>query len=153
MENIKKYQIGDKTYTQGPLVLGQIRQLVTLLEGMEIRWSGGIKEIIAALGDKLTPALAIVLTEEGKSPRYKDIAALAAELEFTMTPDDLFSVIDDFFALNPVSSLLERFAAMMETATGAIRTGADGLTGSLSPLPVGTSPDGTPSNGATPSVT
>lgn len=144
----KEYQFGGVTYIQRPLVIGQVKQMKDLLVGVEINWSAGIPGIVDALGDKLTRVLAIILTENGKSPRDKDIESLAAELEYAMTPEDLLQVIDDFFTCNPVSSLLERFAAVMENATGKIRIVKKASTALSSSFPEGTSPDGTPSSGA-----
>ena len=83
---VKKYQIGGKTYIQRKLVLGQVRQLIEHLDGisfpadLNFDFSG----LIAVLGGKLPIALAICLTEEGKSPRDKDIIATAGDLEFSI---------------------------------------------------------------------
>ncbi len=51
-------------------------------------------------------ALAVIVTEEGKSPKNKDIDALADEIEFGVTPETALEMIADFFALNPMLSLL-----------------------------------------------
>lgn len=144
----KEYAIGGKTYIQRPLVIGQVKQMAGILGGLQIPRNGSVSELIDILGAKLMPAVAVVLTENAKSPRDKDIEALAAELEFTMTPEDLVRVIDDFFVLNPISSLLERIGALTENGTEAVRTLTDGLTTWLLTSRRVTSPDGTPSNGA-----
>lgn len=139
MDNTREYVFNGTTYIQRPLVLGQVRQLVNLLEGTSFRRDGGVQAIIDALGDKIGHALAIVLTEKGKSPRDKDLDNLAGELEYDMTPEDLLQVIDDFFCLNPVSSLFERMTATMQNVTGAFGT-VTGSTSLSSPSPPETSP-------------
>ena len=139
MDNTCEYVFNGITYVQRPLVLGQVCQLVNLLEGTTFSRDGGVQAIIEALGGKIGQALAIVLTEKGTSPRDKDRYALAGELEFVMTPEDLLQVIDDFFSLNPVSSLFERMAATMKNVTGAFGT-VTGSTSLSSPLPPATSP-------------
>ena len=139
MDNTREYVFNGITYIQRPLVLGQVRQLVNLLEGTSFRRDGGVQAVIEALGGKIGHALAIVLTEKGESPRDKDLDNLAGELEYVMTPEALLQVIDDFFSLNPVSSLFERMAATMENVTGAFGT-VTGSTSLSSPSPPETSP-------------
>jgi hypothetical protein len=74
-EIMYKYQIGDKTYVQKKLVLGQWRQLLDLLKGLSVPQDLDAREIVSVFGDKLPYAPAIVLVEEGKSLREKDIVA------------------------------------------------------------------------------
>lgn len=108
------YEIGGKTYIQRPLVLGQVRQLLDVLQGAVIPGNVDALGLVSVLGDKLPLALAAVLTEEGQSPRGKDIPALAGELEFAISPEQAIAVIEDFFAGNPLVSFLERLAGMAE---------------------------------------
>lgn len=110
----KTYVIGDKEYIQKPLVLGQIKQLLDLLAGVSIPADATALGMVSAIGDKLPLALAIVLSEKGKSLRGKDIPALADEIEFAISPEQTLEVTDDFFLINPISSVLEKAAAMME---------------------------------------
>ena len=65
----KTYEIGGKTYTQKPLVLGQVRQLLDLLANVSIPADATAVGLINAIGDKLSLAIAIVLAEPGKSLR------------------------------------------------------------------------------------
>ncbi len=102
----KKYTIGGKTYIQKPLVLGQWRQLNEVVQTVLLPEELDIKSLIVAFGSRLFTALAIIVTEEGKSPRDKNIAALADEIEFGVTPEEALEIIADFFALNPMLSLL-----------------------------------------------
>jgi hypothetical protein len=133
----QKYTIGDKIYTQRPLVLGQVKQLIDLLRGTTIPANSSGVELIGALGESLPVALAIVLTEEGKSPGDKDIFELARELEFSVSPETALDVIDHFFALNPMPSLLKRVGDMMLSITQTM-----GQTGILLQKSASSSPTG-----------
>jgi len=117
-----KYEIGGKKYTQNPLVLGQVGQLMRIVEGMVIPSGVDTLGLISALGDKLPLAIAIVLTPEGVTLKDKDIHALASELEFEMPPEMAIQVIEDFFTCNPIQSLLERIGSMAGKIAGKIQT-------------------------------
>lgn len=145
---VYKYQIGDKTYVQKKLVLGQWRQLLDLLKGLSIPQDLGAREIVPVFGDKLSHALAIVLTEEGKHVRNKDMIALASELEFAIEPEMVLQVVEDFFDCNPIPSLLKRMSGIMGKISGKV--GATGSKMSASSSPTETSPNGTPSSGDIP---
>lgn len=142
------YQIGGKTYLQKKLVLGQWRQLLELLKGLSLPQDFPVREMVSVFGDKLARALAIVLTEEGTLARDKDIAALAAELEFTVEPELILQVVEDFFVCNPIPSLLTGLSGIMGKIS--VKMGATGLQTSASSSPRETSPDGTPSSGDIP---
>lgn len=145
MSDIKTYQIGSKTYEQRPLVLGQLRQLLQLLCDVEVSLERGALGLVAALGDKLPKALAVVLTEKGQSPADKDLDAAAAELEFAISPEQALEVVEDFFDCNPIVSLLDRVGQMIGKLEKQAR---NSLTASLSSSPTATSASVTPSSGA-----
>jgi hypothetical protein len=129
--NQKTYVIGGKTYRQNTLVLGQLRQLLDLLKETTFPEEITPMGIINALGDdKLQLALAIVLTEEGKDIKDKDIAAIADDLEFAATLEQVIEVVDDFFGCNPIPLLLTRIAGM----TKQLKMSTTGLETSASPL-------------------
>lgn len=161
MENQTKYLIGGKAYIQLPLVLGQINQLIQLLQGLTLYAGMNMAEIVAALGDRLPKALAIVLIDaemEGRDSaemvkylRDRKINELAAEISFSIDPETPFEVIEDFFSINPIPSLLERFGMMAERLTGKIAAMKAGSKGSAPSSPEATSPKETPSSGASPS--
>ncbi|WP_298434585.1 hypothetical protein [Geobacter sp.] len=109
----KRYEIDGKVYLQRPLVLGQIRQLMPILEGVAIHPQSDAMQLIGALGDKMPKALAVVLTPEGTSVRDKDLQALAEEIEFGISPEQVFVVVEDFFDCNPIASLLEKLSGAM----------------------------------------
>jgi len=115
------YEIDGRTYIQKPLVLGQIRQMMKLLEGVVIPSGVDTLGLISVLGDKLPLAIAIVLTPEDVNLKDKDIQSLAPELEFEMPPELAIQVIEDFFDCNPLPSLLERLAGMAEKITSQMK--------------------------------
>ncbi len=140
------YEIGGKTYVQEPLVLGQWRQMLPYLQKVSLPDLPDTAALVSALADDIMPLVACCITEEGKSPRDKDIEALAAELEFACTPEQLLQIADDFFACNPLLSILEK----LEAAAGRIRERMEktGSTPSASSSPEAISPGGTQSSGA-----
>ncbi|HSV27251.1 MAG TPA: hypothetical protein VLH60_05100 [Sedimentisphaerales bacterium] len=148
MDTIKEYAIGDKTYQQKPLVLGQVKQLRDVMKGLEIPAGVEPTEMIGILGDRLPLALAIVLTERGKSPRAKNVAELAGELEFSITPEQILEVIADFFSCNPLSSVLERLAGLMDNLGRTMATTRIGSQKSVSSSETETSQSATESSGA-----
>ena len=122
----KTYYIGGKTYEQRPLVLGQVKQLLAVTEGVAIPrmidLSGNIAvnmvELVYLMGDRLPEAMAVVLTEQGTAPRDKDLQALAGELRWAVLPDQALDIVSDFFVGNPLSSFLEKLAGL----TGKLNT-------------------------------
>lgn len=145
-----KYQIGSKTYVQKALVLGQWRQLLHLMKGLSIPQNIDTAGVVSAFGDKLSYALAIVLTEEGKRVQDKDINALASQLEFEIAPEVVFEVAEHFFDCNPLVSLLKR----LEGITGRIGGKMAGIGSKISASysPGETSPNEMPLPGDTPSM-
>lgn len=140
-----KYTVGDKIYIQKPLVLGQISQLIECLKGKTIEWSGPL-EMYSQLKDRFPRLLAIVLTEEGKSPGGKDLDTIEVEVEFSIDLDTTLKVIEDFFDCNPTASLLKKLAGM---STKILRQMPTGSKKSPSPSQEETSPGETPSSGDT----
>lgn len=114
------YEINGKTYFQKPLVLGQLVQLSDFFESLsDVPREATINGLIKTLGDKLPLAIAIVLCEEGKSLRDKDVKALATEFAEHLSLEVAGRIVEDFFVFNPPTSLsgfLERTAV----AVGAI---------------------------------
>ncbi len=129
----KTYAINGKTYVQRPLVLGQAAQLLALLKGVTLPGEATALGLVAALGERIPDALAIVLTEEGMSPRDKNLSALAEELAFFLPPETALEAVDHFFELNPLSSWLSRLAELMtRIGTGTKSTATPGSTSSVS---------------------
>ncbi|HQI50424.1 MAG TPA: hypothetical protein PLN61_17370 [bacterium] len=116
----KKYEIDGRTFYQRPLVLGQVRQLLDLMQGVTIPVGAGAMGIIDALGEKLPMALAIVLTEADRPLRDKDLHVLAQELTYSVTPETALEVVEHFFGLNPIASLLSRIGNLAEKIGAAL---------------------------------
>jgi len=102
------YEIDGRKFVQRPLVWGQIRQLLSVLDGVEFRQGMTTLELIKLLGDKIPDALSVVLTEQGQSIREKDLTALADFLGFSTPVETVVTVIEDFFDCNPTGSYLEK---------------------------------------------
>ena len=118
MSTIKKeYTFDEKKYFMSSMKIGQYRQIIGLLEGIEIPDTLDAGSLLIALKDKIHTALAIVLTPEGVNLKDKDIDELASELEFTLYPDDLFMVLNDFFDCNDLTSLLKNLNQTIESIT------------------------------------
>ena len=143
-----EYEIGGKLYIQKPLVLGQIRQLMNLLQGVVIPSNVDTLGIIAALGDRLPKAIAIAITPSVMAVKDKDIDSLASEIEFELSSEAVVLVIEDFFSCNPIASLLERLGGVAEKMAGQINK--TGLKKSASSSAVETSQKETAFSGDTP---
>jgi len=111
---MKTYKIGNITYQQRPLVIGQVKQLLTVLEGLTIPSDINIMGLMAVLGDRLPDALAVILTPVGMSPKDKDLNELSEELAFSLEIEQAMEVVEDFFVLNPISSLFGRLNQAIE---------------------------------------
>ena len=122
MSQVKRYEIGGKTYVQRPLVIGQLGRLLDELSGVQItsRTAAGL---VAAFGPRLPRLLACVLVPEGTGPAEVDVDKLAEELAFAADPEVAIEVVEDFFALTPVYSYLDRLTGIMARAGGAAKTG------------------------------
>lgn len=109
------YQIGGRAFTQRPLVWGQVKQLNTLIRELQLP-SGGVTVpiLIEALGEKVPTVVAVLLTEEGQSLKSKDVAALAEFLDFEITFEQTVQVVEDFFTINPITSVLEKFGTVLD---------------------------------------
>jgi hypothetical protein len=142
------YAIGGRTYVQTPLVLGQFQQLFDLLEETMLPLNAGAIGMITALGSKLSSALAIVLTEEGKTPQDKDLAALAEKIKYAITAEMAVEIVDDFFICNPLPLILKKIAGLMSAIGGMMPKTGDGSQSSASSSATETLQSGTPSSGA-----
>lgn len=142
-----RYQIGDKTYVQKTLVLGQIEQMIGLVDGLLLPQVITPATVIAALGERLYQVLAVALTEEGRPLKDKDLEALGRELKWTIEPETAVEAISDFFDCNPTASL-SRMIGKVKEITGKIAAMGSGTWSA--PSPRETSPGETPSSGGLP---
>lgn len=129
----RKYNINGVIYIQRPLVLGQISQMVSVIEGLSFTSLEPLG-ILLALEDRITRAMAIVLTPEGTKIIDKDIDELADTL-FECPFDTTLEVVADFFVCNPTASLLEKLAGTIRKVAETIReaTGSKNLFAFLPP--------------------
>lgn len=148
---MNEYDIDGRIFVQRPLVLGQIQQLLRVLDGLALPETLTLASLLDALGGRLYAAIATVITEKGCSPRDKNIEELAAELEWKLDLDTALAVIDDFFVLNPVSSLLQKAGGMIGGLNRTMAALGTGSTRRSSSSQEATSPAATTSSGDTPS--
>ena len=118
-----KYEIGEKSYIQKPLVLGQVGQLIDCLKGTTITSFNPV-DIFNQLRDQMPRLLSIVLTEEGKSPGDKDLESMAREMEFSIDIDTALKVSEDFFDCNPVASIWKRLNGLSQNIVRTIPAGS-----------------------------
>lgn len=102
------YTINGKTYSQKPLVLGQIKTLTALLKGMTF---GDLSPfgVIATLGESLARCMALILIPEGSPVMGRDIDALESEFDEYVDIKTTAQVVRDFFFCNPPSLLSDLF--------------------------------------------
>ena len=156
------YIIGDRTFVQRPVSLGQARQISKTIKCIILPNEINPSSLLVAFGDQIPNVLAIVLLEsasvDGKSAdevrdylRSRDMDALASDIEWTIDPVQTLQVIEDFFGCNPTASLFEKFAGLIEKFKGAITQVVTSSNQSLSLSPVETSPIEMTSSGDSPS--
>jgi len=145
----KKYPVGEKTYIQRPLVLGQVEQLIEHLKGLKFPKTFDLVGIQESLGEKIYLALAIILVEEGKSPKrtLDELETIADEIHWTIRPETVLGVVEDFFELTPLASILQKLSGVMLNITSRLSTGSERP---LSSSPRETSPRETISSGDIP---
>ncbi|HBG06327.1 MAG: hypothetical protein A2075_12215 [Geobacteraceae bacterium GWC2_58_44] len=125
-----RYTIGGRVYTQRPLVLLQMEQLVEFINpemfsGLQTVNALGVVKL---LGDRIAAILAIVLTPRGVEVDQKDMAEITAHLRAHVDLDTAARVVEGFLSCNPVASVFNRLTGLLKTG-GVLATVA---TGSLS---------------------
>lgn len=116
------YRIGERTYHQRKLVLGQTEQLLALLKGVGFDGAAGIPGILMALGGRAADVFAVVLTRDGVPLADKDLEAEAAWLWEHMPVDLPGQVVADFFTCNPVHSVFDQWTALIVQLNTGKRT-------------------------------
>jgi hypothetical protein len=105
------YEFGGRKYAQAKMVWGQVKQLNAVIKGIQFPASGlTVPAIVELLGEEVPMVLAIILTEEGTSIKDKNLDALAADFEYGIPLDIIIQVFEDFFEINPITSVLEKLA-------------------------------------------
>lgn len=145
METVK-YVINGKVYFQRPLVVGQIGQLGEFLEGLSLPSGNlGTAGIVKLLGNKLPRAVAIILHEEGKLLKDKDVEQLEEEFREHLEHQIALKVVTDFLEFNPPSLMPDA----LDTMTSLARWATDGLGSYVSYSQGGTLPREMTSSGDT----
>lgn len=119
-EKVFEYEFGGKTYVQNELVWGQVKQLASVLKGVQIEGNLTVIKIIELLGVKLSDALAVVLTEKGTSIKDKNLEKMAEEIEWSIPIKIKIKVIEDFFSCNPTALIFEKLAGLMGSFQEAV---------------------------------
>lgn len=135
MADYHEYTIDGEKYIQRRLALGQTAQLSELLAETYFPTDGNMLGIVAALGGKLSKALAIVLIPAGEplatsddikyALQAKDIEALTKEFDYAVDTDMqslALKVAEHFLECNHLSLLFDKIGEMMEKATEKTKT-------------------------------
>jgi hypothetical protein len=108
-----EYVIGEVTYVQKALVLGQMKALTKLLKSVTLPKVLEPVAIAEAVEDVLHTAFAIVLIKKGEETpkeikkQMDNLASTAEILEYTIDSNNIMSVINDFLYYNPINSILD----------------------------------------------
>ncbi len=129
-KNEFSYQIDGRTYVQKPLVLGQIEQLLDVIDGIELRHDMTQGEILAAVKKDIPLAMAVILCEKDTKLADKDIDTLAKELKFSVDFETAQAIVTDFFVCNPIVSLLKKLRENVSKVLDAIKAQVGGSTNS-----------------------
>lgn len=126
MSDVKTYSIAGKTYEQRTLVYGQLLQLVEVLGDAKIPEGNDYRDMMRRLGDRLLPAVAVVLLEPGSTPEQieaRDLPTFAKRLKFTISISTLTEILRDFFICNPLADLIDQLIELVQL-TGAFQMAA-----------------------------
>lgn len=107
----KTYTINGKNYSQSPLVIGQLSNLLKELKGVTFTNFSPLG-LISAFGETMPRLLACVLVPSEQTPKDVDIDALANELWETPT-DTVLAVVTDFLEVTGPASLMAKVEEMI----------------------------------------
>jgi hypothetical protein len=115
-----EYEINGKKYIQKPLVWGQVRQFQSLLK--EVVWPTEftIVTFMEVFSDQLPQFAAIIVSEEGKLLKEKNIDGLTVEFEEFLDIGTSVKMVEDFFDCNPIDSILKSLSGMMRKVVEAL---------------------------------
>ena len=114
----KTYTIGGRRYLQKPLVLGQWEQILAIIKIPDGTDDLSVASIVEMIGSKMATAIAIMICEDGKELRDKDVNSLRDDIRFELDTDTSFRVVEDFFLMNSIISLFERVGGIMDAVSG-----------------------------------
>jgi len=72
-----------------------------------------VQTITGMIGESMDTAIAIMICEEGKSLKEKNIDKLAEAIRYELDMDTSMQIVEDFFLLNDLTSLVTRVAGIM----------------------------------------
>ena len=72
-----------------------------------------VQTITGMIGESIDTAIAIMICEEGKSLKEKNIDKLAEAIGYELDMDTSMQIVEDFFLLNDITSLVTRVAGIM----------------------------------------
>jgi hypothetical protein len=145
-----EYEIGGRKFVQKSLVLGQVKQLISVIRGVVLPQVVSSATLVIALGDRVPEALAVVLSEENVPLKKKNMRELQELLEENLSIEQSIGMIEDFFDCNPIASIsgaLVGLAKKVETAMMNRSAPETSLTDSALPSQEVISPSETISSG------
>jgi hypothetical protein len=119
----KTYKIGELSFYQAPLMLGQIEYLSKQIVGVEFSYADPMKLIIE-LGERFPKALACVLIpvneKAGSVVKLWDAHGEPLKTRIDLFRDEVnldlaVELVTDFFACNQSSSLFEKLRTLSQT--------------------------------------
>jgi hypothetical protein len=120
----KKYEIGNQTFLQRELLIGQVIPLIENLEGIEIG-SLDPKSILRALGPRLTRIIAVVLIPEGVNVKDRKLEEIESHLDNFLSANTAMEIVTDFFVFTPLSSLLSAGREMFAQGNESLKSVVD----------------------------
>lgn len=147
-----KYEIGDRVFYQRPLVLGQVKQLISILKGFAVPYELTAQGLVFALGGQITEAMAIGFVEENIQLKDKNVEEVVEFLDNNITIEQTLKVVSDFFDCNPIVSISETMIGLTNKVKKNM-TQAISLTESVLSSQEEISPKEIVSSGGTPSET
>jgi len=116
----KAYDIGDQTFIQRTLVLGQVEQLLGVLQDMPLPAEATGANLVLAMAGRLPAALSVILTPASASDALeeKDLEAVSAHLARHCDLTTAIEVVEDFFDITPVSWVAGRIEALATKLNG-----------------------------------
>jgi len=117
---IFEYEIGGRKFVQKALVLGQVKQLISVIRGTVIPSVISSQSLVIALGDKVSEVLAIVLSEEGVSLKNKKTKEVQELLEENLSIEGSIKMVEDFFDCNPIASISGAMIGLSEKVQKAM---------------------------------
>lgn len=98
------YKIGEFEFTQGKIVLGKMKKLISIFSSLGIEKITSTVGILSAISPKIGEIFSIIL--DGGT--FKDIPEKIQYLEDNVTYDQTVEIIEDFLVLNPIYNTITK---------------------------------------------